>query len=75
MAKTVAEYQALIDAAEDALASLASGVKSATVGGKTYTRHDIAQLQGLIEFWERRKAKANAPRPFVSQADFGDEYE
>jgi hypothetical protein len=74
MAKTVAQYQALIDAAEDALAALVAGVKSATVGGKTYTRHDIPQVEGLIEFWEKRKAKAAAPRAFTSQARTVDHY-
>ena len=56
---TAAQVDAIIDAATTALTALAAGTKSVTVGGRSYTTHDIPQLTKLID-WAKAEAAALA---------------
>jgi hypothetical protein len=72
------DVQKLTQWREDAyekLNKLAQGEHSVTVGSRSYTRNDMADLQQYIGWLDGEIAKAQgAIRPFASQARVGDCY-
>ena len=65
--RTPTEWLELID---DALAGIISGkLSSYSIGGRSFTRHDIRALEDLRAYWESRQAESR--NGFVSYGDFG----
>jgi len=53
-AKTLAQYEALLDAVDTCIEGILTGAQAMSMNGRSYARADLGQLRELREHYEER---------------------